>query len=65
VSILPVFKRCLRAASWLTLGAMLLPLDGCGVAALPCRLTVATLDILPVVGHAATTPFNVCASAID
>jgi len=43
---------------------MLLPLDGCA-AALPCRLTAATLDILPVVGHAAATPFNACASAID
>jgi hypothetical protein len=65
VSILTVFKRCLRATSWLALGAMLLPLDGCGAAALPCRLTAATLDILPVVGHAAATPFNACASAID
>jgi hypothetical protein len=54
-----------RAASWLALGAMLLPLDGCGVAALPCRLTAATLDILPAVGHAAAEPFNACAAAID
>jgi hypothetical protein len=62
---LNVFRRGLRAACWLTLGAMLLSLDGCGVAALPCRLTAATLDILPVVGHAAATPFDACASAID
>ena len=62
---LSVFKRCVRAASWLALGAMLLPLDGCGVAALPCRLTAATLDILPAVGHAAAEPFNACAAAID
>jgi hypothetical protein len=65
VSTLTVFKRCLRTVSWLTMGAALLALDGCGVAALPCRLTAATLDILPVVGHAAATPFNACASAID
>jgi hypothetical protein len=40
-------------------------LDGCGVAALPCRLTSATLKIVPVVGHAAATPFEACANAID
>jgi threonine/homoserine efflux transporter RhtA len=40
-------------------------LDGCALAALPCRVTSATLRILPVVGHAAATPFDVCASAID
>ncbi|WP_310591217.1 DUF6726 family protein [Paraburkholderia sp. DHOC27] len=49
----------------LALGAALLPLSGCGVAALPCRLTAATLDIVPMVGHAAATPFNACAAAID
>ncbi len=65
MSTLTVFRRCRRAASWLMLGALLLPLDGCGAAALPCRLTAATLDILPLVGHAAATPFNACASAID
>jgi hypothetical protein len=40
-------------------------LDGCAVAALPCRLTSATLKIVPVVGHAAAAPFDTCASAID
>ncbi|HEV3423739.1 MAG TPA: DUF6726 family protein [Paraburkholderia sp.] len=65
MSTLSVFKRCLRAASWLALGATLLSLDGCGVVALPCRLTAAALDILPAVGHAAATPFNACAAAID
>jgi hypothetical protein len=57
--------RFIRVIAWLTLGAMLLPLSGCGVAALPCRLTSAALDIIPVVGHAAATPFEMCASAID
>ncbi|MGN8112197.1 DUF6726 family protein [Paraburkholderia sp. 22098] len=54
-----------RAAVWLALGAVLLPLGGCAVAALPCRLTSATLKIIPVVGHAAASPFDMCSSAID
>ncbi len=44
---------------------VLLPLGGCGLAAAPCRVTSAALDIVPVVGHAAATPTNACASAID
>ncbi|WP_408442058.1 DUF6726 family protein [Paraburkholderia caffeinilytica] len=55
----------MRVAAGLTLGAALLPLGGCAVAALPCRLTAATLKIVPVVGHAAATPFDMCSSAID
>ncbi|WP_343056436.1 DUF6726 family protein [Paraburkholderia ultramafica] len=55
----------MRVVACLTLGAALLPLGGCAVAALPCRLTSATLKIVPVVGHAAATPFDMCASAID
>ena len=54
-----------RAVAWLVVGALLLPLGGCGAAALPCRVTAATLKVLPVVGHAAATPFDMCASAID
>ncbi|WP_144110107.1 DUF6726 family protein [Paraburkholderia sp. BCC1886] len=60
-----MIHRTLRVAAWLTLGATLLPLGGCGVAALPCRLTSATLKIIPVVGHAAASPFDMCSSAID
>ncbi|MGV2292751.1 DUF6726 family protein [Trinickia sp. YCB016] len=55
----------MRGAAWFTLCAALTQLAGCGLAALPCRLTSATLDIVPVVGHAAATPFEACASAID
>ncbi|WP_341868611.1 DUF6726 family protein [Paraburkholderia lacunae] len=55
----------MRVAAWLTLGAALLPLGGCGVAALPCRVVSATLKIVPVVGHAAATPFDMCSSALD
>ncbi|MBB5461716.1 DUF6726 family protein [Paraburkholderia sp. Cpub6] len=51
--------------AWLVAGSLLLPLGGCGAAALPCRVTAATLKVLPVVGHAAATPFDMCASAID
>jgi hypothetical protein len=65
VSILSIPDRFLRVVAGLTLGAALLPLGGCGVAALPCRLTAATLKIIPAVGHAAATPFDMCASAID
>lgn len=60
-----ILDRFIRVAAWLTLGAALLPLGGCGVAALPCRLASATLKIVPVVGHAAATPFDACSSAID
>ncbi|MDE1180685.1 DUF6726 family protein [Paraburkholderia sp.] len=57
--------RLLRAAAWLTLGAALLPLDGCALAALPCRITSAAVKIVPVVGHAASAPFDACADIID
>jgi len=60
-----ILARFTRAAVWLVLGAVLVPLGGCAVAALPCRLTSATLKIIPVVGHAAASPFDMCSSAID
>jgi len=40
-------------------------ISGCGVVAAPCRVTSAILDIVPVVGHAAATPTDACAQAID
>ncbi len=43
----------------------LLALSGCGLFAAPCRVTSAAIDIVPVVGHAAATPTNACAAAID
>ncbi|RAS27141.1 hypothetical protein BX591_11382 [Paraburkholderia bryophila] len=60
-----IIDRFIRVVAWLTLGAALLPVGGCAVAALPCRLTSATLKIVPVVGHAAAAPFDMCSSAID
>ena len=45
---------------------LLLPLlGGCGLAAAPCRITSAVIDIVPVVGHTAATPTDACANAID
>jgi hypothetical protein len=40
-------------------------LSGCGLAAAPCRIASAGLKIVPVVGHAAATPTDACAAAID
>jgi hypothetical protein len=40
-------------------------LSGCGLAAAPCRVGSAALDIVPIVGHAAATPTDACAGAID
>ena len=40
-------------------------LSGCGVAALPCRVSSAALKIVPVVGHPAAAPLDACADAID
>lgn len=40
-------------------------LSGCGVAAAPCRVGSAVLDMIPVVGHAAAAPTDACAAAID
>lgn len=47
---------------------LLLPLallSGCGLAAAPCRIGSAALDIVPVVGHVAAAPTDACAGAID
>ena len=60
--VVDALRRTLAAS---LLCALALPLGGCGVAALPCRMASATLDIIPVVGHAAATPFDACAAAID
>ena len=46
-------------------GAALLSLGGCAVAALPCRVSAAVIDVVPVVGHEAAVPFDACASALD
>ena len=40
-------------------------LSGCGLAAAPCRVSSAVLDVVPVVGHVAAAPTDACAGAID
>ncbi len=40
-------------------------LSGCGVVAAPCRIASAVIKVVPVVGHAAAVPTDVCADAID
>ncbi|MBU0723382.1 MAG: hypothetical protein KJ904_10345 [Alphaproteobacteria bacterium] len=48
----------------LIVGLMTL-LNGCGVAAAPCRGVSLILKMIPVVGHAAALPTDACATAID
>ena len=40
-------------------------LGGCGVMAAPCRVGSAALDMVPIVGHVASTPTDACAQVID
>lgn len=47
--------------------ALFLPavLTGCGAMAAPCRIASAGIKIVPVVGHVAAAPTDVCAALID
>jgi hypothetical protein len=58
-------NRVARAALAAALVCLALPLEGCAVAAFPCRVASATLKIVPVVGKPAAVPFDACADAID
>ncbi|HET9147804.1 MAG TPA: DUF6726 family protein [Acetobacteraceae bacterium] len=49
----------------IALGAALLSLSGCGLAAAPCRVGSAALKIIPVIGPVAAAPTDACANAID
>jgi hypothetical protein len=40
-------------------------LSACGVAAAPCRISSALIDMVPVVGHTASAPTDACAEIID
>lgn len=53
--------------AWLRRAAFLatMMLGGCGLVAAPCRVSSAALKIVPLVGHAAATPTDACANAID
>jgi len=48
-----------------TLSALALAVSGCGLAALPCRVTSAVVKVVPVVGHPAAAPLDACADVID
>jgi hypothetical protein len=57
-----IFPTRLRLAAVFLACAVL---SGCGVVAAPCRVVSAGLKIIPLVGHAAATPTDACATAID
>jgi hypothetical protein len=46
---------------------LLVPLlfSGCGVLAAPCRIASAGIKMVPLVGHVAAVPTDVCADVID
>lgn len=46
-------------------GVLCHALTGCGVLAVPCRLTSAVVKVVPVIGHAAAIPTDACAAVID
>lgn len=48
---------------WLLLIAV--GLSGCGVAAAPCRITSGAVKAVPLVGHVAAAPTDLCADVID
>jgi hypothetical protein len=57
-----------RLTSWVALTVCLtsvFSLSGCGVAAAPCRIASAGLKIVPLIGHIAAAPTDVCADVID
>ena len=62
-------RRAAASMLWrarLSLAALALAsLGGCGVLALPCRIASAGLKAVPVVGHVAAVPTDVCAKVID
>lgn len=55
---------CMRIAVRVAASASL-ALAGCGVVAAPCRIASAGLKAVPVVGHVAAAPTDVCADVID
>ena len=57
-------SACRRIALLVAASASL-ALAGCGVVAAPCRIASAGLKAVPVVGHVAAAPTDVCAEVID
>lgn len=58
-------RHLLRLVSKITYLSVAVGLAGCGVMAAPCRVTSAALKMVPVVGHVAAAPTDVCAAVID
>ncbi|WJF91647.1 hypothetical protein QS306_16345 [Paraburkholderia bonniea] len=58
-------RRLLRAVALGSSIALLLATAGCGLFAAPCRVASAGLKIVPLVGHIAAAPTDVCADVID
>jgi hypothetical protein len=50
---------------FLVLWLVAVSLGGCGVAAAPCRVTSAALDMVPLIGHPLAAPTDACAEVID
>ncbi|WP_153102198.1 DUF6726 family protein [Paraburkholderia hayleyella] len=66
VSVFSSWRRRLARAFSLAVGAgLLLATAGCGLMAAPCRVASAGLKIVPLVGHVAAAPTDVCADVVD
>ncbi len=50
---------------FVTVFVMVLALGGCGLVALPCKLTRDLAEVIPGVGGVIAAPFDACAKAID
>jgi hypothetical protein len=61
----PLLKSTGRVACWVGAAALMVSVSGCGLFAWPCRVTAATLKVVPGIGGVAAAPFDTCASAID
>jgi len=53
------------ACRLVTVSVLAAALSGCGLAALPCRVTSAVVKVVPLVGHPAAAPLDACADVID
>ncbi len=57
--------RAGRSLGMLFILPMAAALTGCGVVALPFRMTSAVVKVVPVAGHVAAAPLDAAADAID
>lgn len=61
----PHFENIPMSRRWIAWLLACSALSGCGVVAAPCRVASAGLKMVPVVGHVAAAPTDVCADVID